>query len=395
MSEDQTKKILQADKALMSTYGRFPIIFKNGKGARIWDADGKEYIDFFAGLAVNNLGHSHPRVVKALTDQAEKLFHVTNLFYNQPMIDLASKLVDVSFADQVFFCNSGAEANEGAIKLAKKFSFDKGDKKRNKIITMENSFHGRTAAGMAATGQDKIKTGFAPILDGFEHIPFNDIDALKAKMDNTVTAVLLEPVQGEGGVTPADKDYLVEVRKLCDAAGSLLIFDEVQTGIGRCGALFAYETFGVEPDVMTLAKALGNGLPIGAILAKGDAAKALTPGSHGSTFGGTAIVSAPALAVLDVMIEEKIPEKCAETGKYFIEKLNLLKEKKDTIKQVRGLGLLIGLEIEGKAADVVKQCLDRGFVINAVQENVLRFVPPLTIEKSDIDLLIDCLEDLL
>jgi acetylornithine/N-succinyldiaminopimelate aminotransferase len=259
----KTDIINKADKVIAKTYNRFPIVITRGKGCTVWDNKGRAYTDFVAGIAVCNLGHAHPAVSKALSEQANILFHVSNLYYTVPQVELALWLVDNSFADRVFFCNSGAEANEAAIKLARKYFNDKGDLHRNRIIAMEKSFHGRTMAALSATGQDRIKQGFDPLLEGFDFVPFNDIDALKSKIKPSTCAVIIEPVQGEGGVRCPDAEYLKDVRRLCDATGALLIFDEIQTGMGRTGKLFAYEHFGIKPDIMTLAKALANGLPIG------------------------------------------------------------------------------------------------------------------------------------
>jgi acetylornithine aminotransferase len=307
---------------------------------------------------------------------------------------LASWLVDNSFADKVFFANSGAEANEAAIKLCRKYFYDKGEK-RPVIITMKQSFHGRTMATLTATGQDKIKEGFAPVLQGFEYVPYNNIDALKEKLDGSVCAVMLEPVQGEGGIIVPDKGYLREVRNLCDANGSLLVFDEIQTGMGRTGTLFAYENEGVAPDIMTLAKALGNGLPIGAMLATDAVAASFGPGSHASTFGGTPLVSAAALEVCRIIERENIVEKGRKTGEYFKKRLNELKDKYSVVGEVRGIGLLLGMKLNSDGIPVMKKCLEKGFVINCIQGNILRFVPPLVISCEEIDSLVECLDTVL
>jgi len=287
----------KADAVMMHTYNRFPVVLVKGKGCVVWDMEGRSYRDFIAGIAVCNLGHAHPVVSEALRKQAESLWHVSNLYYTVPQTELADWLTGHSFADRVFFCNSGAEANEAAIKLCRKYFYDRGEKERYRIISMTHSFHGRTMAALSATGQDKIKKGFDPILDGFDFVPFDDMDALKQKVGLSTAAVMLEPVQGEGGVRCPSPAYLQAVRKLCDDTGTLLVFDEIQTGMGRTGKLFAYEHFGIVPDVMSLAKALGNGLPIGAILATEQVASAFSPGAHATTFGGTPIVTAAALAV--------------------------------------------------------------------------------------------------
>jgi len=385
----------RADQVMAKTYNRFPIVLTKGQGCRLWDAEGREYIDFVSGIAVCNLGHAHPKVSEALSKQADVLLHVSNLYYTEPQIELANRLTQNSFADRVFFCNSGAEANEAAIKLARKYVKDKGEKERYRIITMEKSFHGRTMATLSATGQDKIKKGFEPVLEGFDHIPFNDIDALRKSIGPSTCAVLLEPIQGEGGVRCPDPDYLKTVRRLCDETGILLIFDEIQTGMGRTGKLFAYEHFGIEPDIMTLAKALANGLPIGAMLAREDVAESFGPGAHASTFGGTPIVTAASAQVIKVLLEENIIRHCEEMGAYFKEKLSGLKAGHESIVDVRGMGLLLGMKLNIEGDAIVNSCMEKGFLINCIQGNILRFIPPLIIEKEEIDALIACLDELL
>ncbi|MBU4344488.1 MAG: acetylornithine transaminase [Desulfobacteraceae bacterium] len=386
--------INRADKVIAKTYNRFPIVITKGKGCTLWDDKGLAYTDFVAGIAVCNLGHAHPAVSKALSDQANTLFHVSNLYYTVPQVELASWLVDNSFADRVFFCNSGAEANEAAIKLARKYFNDKGDLHRNRIIAMEKSFHGRTMATLSATGQDRIKQGFDPLLEGFDFVPFNDIDALKSKIKPSTCAVIIEPVQGEGGVRCPDAEYLKDVRRLCDETGALLIFDEIQTGIGRTGKLFAYEHFGIEPDIMTLAKALANGLPIGAMLAKEHVAAAFGPGSHASTFGGTPVITAASLEVVRTLVRERVIDHCSQIGVYFKERLLWLKDRHDSITDVRGIGLLLGIKLKTDGEPVVKKCMEKGFLINCIQGNILRFIPPLIIEKDEIDSLITCLDEI-
>ncbi len=385
----------RADRVIASTYSRFPVVLTHGKGCNLYDEEGKKYIDFLAGIAVCNLGHSHPRVCEALKKQADILFHVSNLFYTMPQVELAEKLVQQSFADRVFFCNSGAEANEACIKLARKFFHDKGESNRFRIISMKKSFHGRTMGTLSATGQDKIRAGFEPVLGGFDFVPFDDVQAVRNAITPDTCAVMLEPIQGEGGVRCPEADYLRSVRKICDEAGILLIFDEIQTGIGRTGKLFAYEHSGVTPDIMSLAKALGNGLPIGAMLATERTAKAFTPGAHASTFGGTPLITAAALEVLKVIEEENIVESCKRTGGYFREKLLLLKEKYSIIRDVRGMGLLLGMELAVNGKPIVDQCLENGFIINCIQDYILRFVPPLIISREEIDLLVTCLDTIL
>jgi acetylornithine/N-succinyldiaminopimelate aminotransferase len=384
-----------ADKVMAKTYKRFPIVITKGKGCSLWDTEGKKYIDFVSGIAVCNLGHAHPRVSEALSKQADILLHVSNLYYTEPQIELASLLTENSFADRVFFCNSGAEANEAAIKLARKYFKDKGEGDRYRIITMEKSFHGRTMATLSATGQDKIRKGFEPILEGFDYIPFNDIDAMRKSINSSTCAVLLEPIQGEGGVRCPDPDYLKAVRRLCDEKRILLIFDEIQTGMGRTGKFFAYEHFGIEPDIMTLAKALANGLPIGAMLAGEEVAQAFGPGAHASTFGGTPIITAASIQVVKVLLEEKLFHHCAKIGAYFKERLQDLKAKHESIVDVRGMGLLLGMKLKIEGDTIVNSCMEKGFLINCIQGNILRFIPPLIVEKEEIDALLVCLDDVL
>ena len=391
-----TAEIMQrADKFIANTYKRFPVVLTKGSGCTLYDTDGRSYTDFVAGIAVCNLGHAHPAITGALASQAQTLWHVSNLYYTLPQVELAAWLVENSFADRVFFCNSGAEANEAAIKLARKYYKERGENQRFRIIAMEQSFHGRTMATLSATGQDKIKKGFDPVLEGFDFVPFNDAAALRSKIRPDTCGVMLEPVQGEGGVRCPDSDYLKAVRQICDESGVLLIFDEIQTGMGRTGRLFAYEHFGVEPDVMTLAKALANGLPIGAMLAKEQVASAFGPGAHASTFGGTPIVTAAALEVCKTLLQGSVIEQGRERAEYFRQKLLRLKDRHDAIVDVRGLGMLLGMRLKFNAESMVTQCMQRGFFINCIQENILRFVPPLIIKKEEIDALIECLDELL
>jgi acetylornithine aminotransferase len=383
-----------ADTVFANTYKRFPLVIEKGRGATLWDTEGRSYTDFVAGIAVCNLGHAHPAVNAALAAQMEKLYHVSNLYYTVPQTELAATLVENSFADRAFFCNSGAEANEAAIKLARKYFSDRGEARRHVILSATQSFHGRTMASLSATGQEKIKKGFEPILPGFDFVPFDDIDALERRMDDTVCAIMLEPIQGEGGVNCPSDDYLTRVRTLCDQKGVLLIFDEIQTGMGRTGKLFAHEHWGAPPDIMTLAKALANGLPMGAMLATEKVAAAFGPGAHASTFGGTPIVTAAALATINTLLTEGIPELAAETGAYFMAQLSTLVTKHAMAIGVRGMGLLLALELDRPGLPIVDACLEKGFLINCVQEQRLRFVPPLTITKGEIDDLISCLDEI-
>ncbi len=385
----------RADQVMANTYQRFPVVLIKGSGTKLWDTEGRSYTDFVAGIAVCNLGHAHPRICEALAQQAQTLLHVSNLYYTQPQIELASWLIENSFADRVFFGNSGAEANEAAIKLARKYFKERGEDNRFRIVTMERSFHGRTLATLSATGQEKIKKGFEPVLTGFDFVPFNDTKALRAQIGPSTCAVMLEPIQGEGGVRCPDEDYLKAVRKICDETGTLLIFDEIQTGMGRTGQLFAYQHFGVEPDIMTLAKALANGLPIGAMLAKEKVAAAFGIGSHASTFGGTPVVSAAALEVCKILVEDNVIENGRAAGMYFKEKLNELKARHPVIEDVRGLGLLLGMQLKIDGRSIVTQCMENGFLINCIQEKILRFIPPLIISTEEIDQLVKCLDQIL
>ena len=375
----------QAARVLATTYARFPLALVRGAGARVWDADGVEYLDFVAGIAVTALGHCHPKVTAALHAQAQTLLHVSNLYHIEPQIRLAQLLCEHSFADRCFFCNSGAEANEAAIKLARKHAKDHLSTDRYEIICMRDSFHGRTLAAVTATGQEKYHHGFEPLVPGFKHVPFNDLKAVERALDSRTCAVLVEPVQGEGGVRVPDPGYLPGLRRLCDAAGALLILDEVQVGMGRTGTLFAYQQSGIEPDILTLAKALANGVPIGALLAREVVAASFTPGTHAATFGGNPLATAAAVAVVTTMLEERIPEHAARLGKYLLGRLEGLKARHPRIREVRGMGLLIGIEIEGSARDVVQRCMARGLLVLTAGDAVLRMVPPLIITEAEVD----------
>jgi acetylornithine/N-succinyldiaminopimelate aminotransferase len=386
--------ISKADIYMFNTYKRFPITLVKGDGCQVWDDKGNEYIDFVGGIAVCALGHSSPIVSKAIYEQSKNLVHVSNLFYTQPQAELAQILVENSFADRVFFCNSGAEANEAAIKLARRYSKEKFGPAKYAIITMENSFHGRTMATLSATGQEKIRIGFDPFLEDFRYVPFNDLDTLNAAIDSSVCAVMLEPIQGEGGVVVPDSDYLKGVKEICQKHELLLILDEVQAGMGRTGRLFSYEHFGIVPDIMTLAKALGNGLPIGAMLAAERLADAFGPGSHATTFGGTPLITAGALAVVKSLLNDGWIENAKTMGDYFKNQLTYLQQQYNIIKDIKGLGLILGVLLDRDGADIVNACMEKGFLINCVQGNILRFVPPLIITKNEIDLLINCLDEI-
>jgi acetylornithine/N-succinyldiaminopimelate aminotransferase len=374
-----------ADKVMFKTYGRLPVTLVRGEGCRVWDEEGKEYFDFVSGIAV----------CKALDAQSRTLVHVSNLYYTLPQTDLAALLVEHSFADRVFFCNSGAEANEAAIKLARKYARERHGSQRHMIISMTDSFHGRTMGTLSATGQEKIRVGYDPLLPGFKFVPFNDLQGLEGAMDDAVCAVMLEPIQGEGGIICPDPDYLKGVKALCREKGAKLIFDEVQVGMGRTGKLFAHEHYGVTPDIMTLAKALGNGLPIGAMLATEELSQAFGPGSHASTFGGTPLVTAVSKAVLESLLNDGWISHCAEMGRYFKEQLQSLSHKHPSIKTVRGLGLILGMEMDRPCGPMVNDCLKEGFLVNCTHDTVLRFVPPLIVGQGEVDRLVEVLDKVL
>jgi acetylornithine/N-succinyldiaminopimelate aminotransferase len=380
----------------MNTYGdRYGLALVRGEGALLYDAEGREYLDFLAGLAVTSLGHSHPAVARAVAEQARQLVHVSNLFFTEPQVRLAKVLAENSFADRVFFCNSGAEANEASLKLARKYSFDKYGPGRYRVLTLEQSFHGRTMATLAATGQEKIHKGFSPLMDGFSYLPWGDLAALEAALTDEVCAVMMEPIQGEGGIHVPHRGYLEKVAELCRARNVLLIFDEVQVGMGRTGTLFAYSQFGIEPDIMSLAKALANGLPIGACLAREEVAQAFSPGSHATTFGGTPLVCAAALAVLETMLAPGFLEQVVRVGKYFKGRLEELAGRHEFVREVRGLGLILGLDLTFPGDGVRKEMAARGFLMNCTSETVLRFLPPLIITEKEVDRLVPVLEEVI
>jgi acetylornithine/N-succinyldiaminopimelate aminotransferase len=383
----------RANKVVMNTYGRQPLVLVKGEGCRVWDDTGKEYLDCLAGLAVVNLGHAHPEVAKAAAAQLTQLVHVSNIYYTTPMVELAEALVHLSFADRVFFANSGAEVNEGAIKLVRRYSRERYGEGRHRIICMENSFHGRTLGALSATGQSKFWQGFDPLLPGFIFVPFNDLDALAKAVDNTVCAVMLEPVQGEGGVCLPSPDYLKGLRQLCDDKGLLLILDEIQTGLGRTGKLFAQENFGITPDVMTLAKALANGLPMGALLATEEVASAFIPGTHASTFGAGPVVAAAANTALSLLSAPEFLAGVRERGAHLFQGLSALQAEVSVIKEVRGLGLMWGMELTQEGTPMVAACRERGLLVNCTQGNVLRLLPPLVITNQELDAAIGILRE--
>jgi acetylornithine aminotransferase len=381
-----------AERNICQTYARHDLVLVRGSGCRLWDAEGREYLDFVGGIAVCNLGHCPADLAEILYRQAGQLVHVSNLYYTEPQVRLAELLTRSCFADKVFFCNSGAEANEAAIKLARKYSRERYGPGRHGVITMKGSFHGRTLATLSATGQEKVHHGFEPLVDGFRYVDFNNVDAVAAAVDGTTCAVLVEPIQGEGGVLVPDRDYLGRLRRLCSERDLLLIYDEVQVGLGRTGALFAHEHDGVAPDIMTLAKALGNGLPIGAMLTTDSVAGAFTPGSHASTFGGTPLVAAVACEVLKRISEPAFLARVRAVGAYFREELETLQRQYPLVREVRGRGLILAMELEVPGKDVVRRCQELGFLINCTVERVLRFVPPLIVTEGEIDRLVKGLD---
>jgi predicted acetylornithine/succinylornithine family transaminase len=392
----ETAQIMKDDaQYVMGVFARAPMVLVKGQGAWVWDSDGRKYLDFFGGLAVNVLGHCHPAVATAIQEQAASLIHCSNLYHTPQAAQLAKLLASVGGGDKLFFCNSGAEANEGAIKLTRKYAFGKHGPDRYKIITTLQSFHGRTLATLAATGQTKYQQGFAPIPVGFVHVPFNDLKAVEEAWNGQVAGVIVEPIQGEGGVNPASPEYLRGLRKLCDERGALLIFDEIQTGMGRTGAFFAWQDFGVKPDIVTMAKGLGGGVPIGAFGATDEVAAAFKPGDHGSTFGGNPLAAAAAYATVRTILEEGLPARAAKLGEYLMGRLAALKARRPEILEVRGKGLMVGAQLSFPGKLVVEECRRRGLLINCTENTVLRMLPPLIIEESLIDQAVSILDQAL
>jgi len=386
-----TKEIIsQYDKYVMATYSRIPIVIVKGKGLKVWDLDGNEYLDFFPGWAVTGLGHCHPKVVNAVRNYLKKIIHVSNNYYNMLQAKLARKIIENSFEGKVFFCNSGAEANEGAIKLARAYGNARGG--RYEIITMENSFHGRTLAAITATAQSKYQKGFEPLPLGFKYADFNDLKAIEAAITDKTAAIMLEPIQGEGGVNVADESYIKALRDICDKKDLVLIFDEVQTGMGRTGKMFCFEHYGIIPDVMTLAKALGGGLPIGAMAAAKKFADVLKPGMHASTFGGSPIACSAALAVFEAIQKEGLLSNTVKMGEYLAGKLGELKNKKSIIKEIRGKGLMLGVELTIPGKEIVEKCFKEGLLINCTHDKVLRIMPGMIVTKKQIDKAIEILD---
>ena len=389
--KEKTEKVIEnSQKYLMPTYSRIPIVPEKGEGVRVWDKEGKCYIDLVSGIGVMAVGYSHPRICKVIKEQSQKLVHCSNLYHIENQAKLAEKLCQISFADKVFFCNSGAEANEAAIKLARKFGYQKG---AFEIVAMENSFHGRTLATLGLTGQEKYRKWFGPFPPGFKFCEFNNVKKLKEMITSKTCAIIMEPIQGEGGIKEASPEFIEAAREICTEKDILLIFDEVQCGLGRTGKWFTYQHFGVEPDIMTLAKPLAAGLPIGACLAKKNIADIFSPGDHASTFGGGPLVTSVALEVLNIMEEEKLVEKAKEVGRYFREKLSSLKEKFPFIKEVRGKGLMLGMELDIEGKPVMDKAREKGLLINVTKGKVLRFLPPLVIKKAEIDEAVFILEE--
>lgn len=372
------------EKVLMHTYSRYPLVFDRGEGVYLYDENGKKYLDFVAGIAVNDLGYNDEGLNKALEEQMHKLYHVSNLYYTKANVEAAKTLVDNSALDRVFFCNSGAEATEAALKLSRLYAY-KFRNKETKIIAMKNSFHGRTFGSITATGQLKYQKGLGPILPDVVHVPFMDFEAIEKEAKSGACGIIIEPVQGEGGIRPASKEFLQKVRDLCDELDIVLIFDEVQCGMGRSGYLFAYEYFGVVPDVVCMAKGLGGGFPIGAILVNEEKAKAFEPGNHASTFGGNALASTASKYVVNKLVNDNILDNVKEQGKYLKSKLEQLKEKYSFITDVRGIGLMLGMELEFPVSDIINKAIDEGLLLLNSGQNIIRFVPPLIITKDEID----------
>ncbi|HUX15751.1 MAG TPA: aspartate aminotransferase family protein [Phycisphaerae bacterium] len=379
------------NKYVMSNYTRLPLVAVRGEGPYIWDADGKRYLDLFSGWAVTGVGHCHPRLAEAIAKQAAKLIFMPNTWYTEPQGRLAEWIATTSFGGKCFFCNSGAEANEGAIKLARLATA----KEKYKIISFENSFHGRTFAAITATAQPKYQQGFAPLVPGFSYAPLNDLEAVEKLVDGETAAILVEPIQGEGGVNVADAEFLRALRDLCDQRGMVLIFDEVQTGVGRCGTWWGYQVPGVEPDIMTMAKQLGGGTAIGAMCAKPEVAEHLKPGTHASTFGGNPLAAAAGCAVFEIIRDENLLENTQKMGAYLKQRMLELKQDSPLIAEVRGAGLMVGVELTESGAGVAAACLAKGLHINCTHGTVLRIMPPLTITREQLDEGLDVLADVL
>ena len=376
----------QAKAHLLGNYKQQPIVLERGQGSRVWDAEGKAYLDLLGGIATCALGHCHPEVVAALKAQADKLWHVSNVFYSEPSIELAGQLTKASGLARAFFCNSGAEANEALLKLARKAMKDRGQPERFEVLTFENSFHGRTLATVTATGQTKYQKGFEPLPEGFRHVPYGDLEAVKAALSPSTAAILVEPIQGEGGVRSAPAGFLKALRALCDEKGLLLLVDEIQTGMGRTGKPFAFQHAGIQPDAVSLAKSLGNGIPIGAMLCTEELGKALVPGTHGSTFGGNLLACAVANVVFRKVTDPKMLEEVRAKGEYFTARAKELQARHpERIKDVRGQGLLMGIELAQDAAPVIGRCREAGLLVNAAGEKTVRFAPAYVVTREELD----------
>lgn len=371
-------------------YKRFPATLERGKGCRVRDTEGNEYIDALAGIAVNSIGHCHPRLVSALKDQVSRLIHISNFFTSEPQVRLEEKLINLTGLDRIFFTNSGAEAVEGAFKVARKYGHQNG--KSGKILSLNGAFHGRTLATIA-TGKSDYQKGFEPMPSGFKQVEFNDIQAIENEMDDNTVAVIIEPIQGEGGIRPVDREYLQQVRRLCDQHGALLILDEIQCGIGRTGYMFANEYYGVKPDILTIAKAMGGGVPIGAVVAREHVANALTYGNHGTTYGGSPLATRAALETLNIIEEEELIPAAAEQGKWFREQLDEWAKEEDAVKEVRGMGLMIGVELNFEAKEVIQKMFKQSVLANAASGKVVRMVPPLTISQVELTAVFIALKD--
>lgn len=394
MEKKMKELIERGSKVVMNTYTRYPVALDHGEGLTVWDREGKEYLDFVAGIAVNSLGFHHKKLTEKIAEQAAKLIHCSNLYYTEPQIELAEKLVNYTDFDKVFFCNSGAEANEAALKLCRKYAKMK-NRSGSGILTMLKSFHGRTYGAVTATGQEKYQKGLDPLLPGISHVPFNDIDALREAVEDGICGILMEVIQGEGGIIPAEKEYLRQVKQICEEKDILLIFDEVQTGIGRSGELFAYQAYGVVPDAVTSAKGLAGGVPIGALLTNEKAAAAFQPGDHASTFGGNSLATAAANVVIDELMEYGLLENVKKQGHYLTKKLMELKEQFSLVVDVRGMGLIQGMELSVPASAIVSDCIAHGLLLVGAGANVIRFVPALIVTEKEIDRAMEILAEAL
>lgn len=383
-----------SESNIMNTYGRFGVSFEKGIGCKLYDSNGMEYIDFVSGVAVNCLGHSHPSIIKAIEEQSKKVMHISNYYWNSKGIELAEKLCSLSEHDSVFFCNSGTEAMEVGVKVARKYGKVHGGESKNVIIYMKESFHGRTMGALSVTGQEKYQKDFKPLIGGTKSVKFNDIKDLEDKIDENVCGVIIEPIQGEGGINVASIDYLKAVKKLCEENNALLVFDEVQCGIGRLGTLFAYEKFGVVPDVVCMAKALGGGFPIGAAMVN-KKASVLERGDHGSTFGGNPLAAAVSLAVLKELVDGGVISKVDEKSSYIRSKLGILKEKYPIIQEIKGIGLLIGIKLNVDVKEFSKRCFENNLLAVTAGKDVIRLLPPLNVENEDIDKAIEILDKVL